>query len=487
MKTVTPESMGISSKDIMDYINLLEEYQLATHNVVIARGDSIIYEQYWAPFHQDFLHRQYSVSKSVVSIAVGFAQQDGLLSLDDPISKYFPEETKNSEHTFSQTIRNMLTMENEAVGRGWFHARPNDLVKYYFDNPFYQSRPAGTIFEYDSTGCFILCALVERLTGRKFMDYLREKLFDEIGVSQEAHCLACPGGHSWGDSAILCKPTDMLKIAKFVMNKGKWNGRQILDEDYLTAATACQVQATTGNQYGYSSHGYGYFIWRTWDNSFSFNGMGSQFAICVPDKELILIYNGDNQGNAIANTIIFDGFFRLVARKASPTPLPEDPASVSLLNQPRKLHYAKNDHPSSFQEKVSGAVYALEPNPMGITKLSLDFSHPQCRLNYTNAQGDKTILFGMGENTFDIFPEEGYSDQIGSQRTTGHYYRCAASAAWIEEKKLFIQVQIIDTYFGRLNITLSFQDENTLGIYMNKTAEDFMDTYQGFASGKRVL
>lgn len=485
MKTATPEVMGISSQDILDYVNLLEEYQLATHDIIIARGDSIVYEQYWAPFHRDFLHRQYSVSKSVVSIAVGFAWQDGLFSLDDPISKYFPNELKNAEHTFPQTIRNMLTMENEAAGRGWFGARPKDLVQHYFDNPFRQSRPAGTVFEYDSTGSFILCALVERLTGKKFMDYLREKLFDQIGVSKEAHCLECPGGHSWGDSAILCKPTDMLKIARFVMNKGKWNGKQLLSEEYVTAATACQVQNTTGNQYGYNAHGFGYFIWRTWDNSFSFNGMGSQFAICVPDKDLIMIYNGDNQGNAIANSVIFDGFFRMIARKVQPSALPKNTAAASLLNQPRQLYYTQGNRLSSFQNKIDGAEYTLAPNPMGITKLSLDFSQPQCRLHYTNAQGAKTLLFGMGENAFGIFPEEGYSHQVGSVRTTGHYYRCAASAAWVEEKKLFLQVQIIDQYFGRLNITLSFQDEHTLGVYMNKTAEDFLDAYQGFASGTR--
>lgn len=486
MKTTTPEAMGISSADILNYVNLLEEYRLATHNVIIARGDSIIYEQYWAPFHRDFLHRQYSVSKSVVSIAVGFALQDGLLSLDDPVSKYFPQEIERSGRNFTQTIRNMLTMENEAIGRGWFHARPDDLVQYYFDNPFRQSRPAGAVFEYDSTGCFILCALIERLTGQKFMDYLRQKLFDKIGVSPEAYCLECPGGHSWGDSAILCKPTDMLKIAKFVMNKGKWGSQQLLNEDYLTAATACQVQCSTGNQYGYNSHGYGYLIWRTWDNGFSFNGMGSQFAICVPDKDLIMIYNGDNQGNAIANSVIFDGFFRMVARKALSTALPENPTAVSLLNQPRKLYCAHGSPSSAFQEKIDGALYALDPNPMGITHLRLDFSQPQCRLHYTNEQGEKTLLFGMTENVFGSFPEEGYSDKIGSRPTTGHYYRCAASAAWIEEKKLFMPVQIIDKYFGRLNITLSFPDENTLGVYMNKTAENFLDTYQGFASGKRV-
>lgn len=488
MKTAVPESKGISSKNILDYVNLLEEYQLATHNIIIARGDSVIYEQYWSPFHADFLHRQYSVSKSIVSLAVGFALQDGLLHIDDPIGKYFADELENhnKDRMFSQTIRNMLTMENVVAGRGWFGARPTDLVQHYFNNNAQQSRPAGTIFEYDSTGAFVLCALVERLTGEKLMDYLRHKLFDKIGVSKDAYCLTCPGGHSWGDSAILCKPRDMLKIARFVMNKGAWNGEQILDPEYLTAATSCQVQSARGNQHGYDSHGYGYLIWRTWDNSFSFNGMGSQFAICVPEKDLIMIYNGDNQGNAIANSIIFDNFFRIIARTAQNSTLPEDPASNALLNSPRTLYHANGIYPNNFQTMIDGATYTLSPNPMGITKLRLSFTQPNCKLEYTNAQGDKTLFFGLNENQFGDFPEEGYSNEVGGERTTDYFYHCAASAAWIEEKKLFIQVQIIDKYFGRLNITLSFQDKDTLGVYMNKTAEDFLDTYQGFASGTRI-
>ena len=197
-------------------------------------------------------------------------------------------------------------------------------------------------------------------------------------------------------------------------------------------------------------------------------------------------HNADNQGNAIANSIIFDGFFRMIAHKVHPTALPEDAETLSALNQPKTLYHAQGNCFSPFQERINGVTYALAENPMGITKLRLRFSGKECTLEYTNAQGDKTLPFGMGENAFGQFPEEGYSDGVGSVRTTGHFYRCAASAAWIEEKKLFIQVQIIDKYFGHLNITLSFQNENTLGVYMNKTAEDFLDTYQGFASGTRL-
>ena len=121
---------------------------------------------------------------------------------------------------------------------------------------------------------------------------------------------------------------------------------------------------------------------------------------------------------------------------------------------------------------------------MGITEVSFSFTDGRCALNYTNAQGDKTLYFGVNENEFGIFPEEGYSDEIGSQFAPGHYLRCAASAAWIEPQKLFIRVQAIDDYFGILNMNFGFKDENTVGIYMNKTAEDFFNTYRGYATGK---
>ena len=116
--------------------------------------------------------------------------------------------------------------------------------------------------------------------------------------------------------------------------------------------------------------------------------------------------------------------------------------------------------------------------------LRFSFTDGVCRMNYTNAQGDKELLFRINENEFGLFPEEGYSDQVGAEFAPGHYYKCAASGAWIEPQKLFIRVQVIDDYFGILNMNFGFKDESTVGIYMNKTAENFFDTYQGFATGK---
>ena len=484
----TPEKKGICSGNIEKYLRKLEGRRLSTHDVIIMRGDEIVFENYWAPFHQDFSHRMYSVSKSILSLAVGFAIQEGYLKLTDKICDLLPDEAavESDENVRALTVRDMLMMSTAKAPEDWFSARHPDRVRFYFENKSKKSRPGGTIFEYDSPGSFVLGAALERRVGMKFMDYLRPRLFDKIGVSKEAHCLECPGGHSWSDSAVLCTARDLLLIGRFVLNGGRWNGEQLLNEEYIKEATGKQIDNNPTGVESYCTQGYGYLIWRTYDDSFFFNGMGCQLCICVPDKDIIFVYNGDNQGNAIAKDIIIDEFFDLIVRPAVDGELPKDKASEDSLKEyaeSLKLYAVKSDLDRGFEKKINGKVYKLNENPMGITEISFDFTPEVCKLNYTNKQGKKTLIFRINENEFGIFPEEGYSDKIGSQFAEGHYYKCAASGAWIEEKKLFIKVQAIDDYFGILNINFGFTDENTVGIYMNKTAEDFFTTYVGFATG----
>ena len=122
-----------------------------------------------------------------------------------------------------------------------------------------------------------------------------------------------------------------------------------------------------------------------------------------------------------------------------------------------------------------------------MTRFSLHFGeNGKNYFRYTNAQGDKELEFGMCENAFGIFPQTGYSKDVGGRYCPGHTYKCAASASWVEPQKLFIKVQVIDTYFGRLNIMLGFRDESLVGIRMSKVAEDFMGEYRGYMTGHRV-
>ncbi len=497
MNYTTPEKVGISSENILKLVKGFNDFGLNMHDVIIYRNGKICYEAYWAPFHKDFPHRIYSVTKSFVSIGVGFLIQDGLIDIDDRILKYFPEEEEHlaDENVRNQTIRNMLMMSTARCGDSWevwawitsgdFH----DRVKHYFETPVDTSRAPGTLFQYDSNGSFILCAMIERVTGKSFLAYMREKVFDKIGMSENIDCLICPGGHSWGDSALIMPAMDLLKFAEFVMHKGNHNGEQILNEKYLTDATSNLIDNCELGNNSYDSQGYGYQIWRSYDNSYAFIGMGGQFAICVPDKDLIFVCNGDNQGIGTAYQHIFDNFFNLISRQAAYNELPENPAAEKALadySGSLKLSVAIGDKASPYAEKINGKEFVLNKNPMNIEKLSLHFEEGCGLLRYTNKQGEKEIKFGMGENAFGMFPETGYSDRCCWESVPGHMYKCAASAGWVQEKTLYIKVQIIDTYFGNLHIKIGFSDDGRLGLSMRKNAEAFLNEYQGWAAGDMI-
>lgn len=487
MKYIVPEEAGISSEMIEKYLDTIAGKRLATHNIIMARGDNIFFEKYWKPFNAEFLHRMYSVSKSFVSIAIGFLIQDGKLSLDDTMEKYFPEELKNQPdiNMHKQTVRDMLMMATVKPNRNWFLKKPEDRVRFYFENDNLETRPAGTVFSYDSEGSFVLCALVERITKKTLIEYLKEKLFNKIGVSDDIHCLKCPGGHSWGDSGILCKPMDLLKVARFVLNGGNWNGEQILNREYIEQATSNQIFVNEDDVNNADTNGYGWQFWRCYGDSFYFNGMGCQYAICVPDKDLILVYNGDNQGKENVRACIIDSFFELIVNNMLDKPLPEDSEAYNRLEQKTQdleLISAVGEKVGAVQEEICGREYKLSPNPMGIEKIKIEIDGDEGKLIYKNAQGDKVLNFGMCKNVISEFPQEGYSDEYGTKEEKGNFYRCASSAAWVEPQKLYIKVQIIDKYLGNLSITISFKDD-VCGIFMLKHAEAFLNEYQGFAEG----
>jgi hypothetical protein len=312
-------------------------------------------------------------------------------------------------------------------------------------------------------------------------DYLDEKLFSHLGI-EGAYMLKCPGGHSWSDSALLMRPIDLLKCARFMLDGGRWEGKQLLSESFVREATAKLVSTEMLGRTDVDGEGYGYLIWRTRNNSFFFNGMGCQLAIANFDKDVIFVYNGDNQGNAIAKSYIIDGFFEIVYPEIADVELPEykgDPIGEY------KLAAAIGDRSSKVSDQVNGKKYTFGPNPMGIEEMRVSFEGIEGRFDYKNKSGEKTLFFAFGENRFGKFPEDGYSDLVGSKRAPGNKYDSAVSGAWVGDHELLLKVQIIDKYFGNLIIRLSFKGDE-VAVSMGKCAEDFLDQYSGIAHGKAV-
>ena len=488
-----PEEVGIPSKNIKRYVEVLEKAGLSNHAVIIARHDKIVYENYWAPFHKDFLHRMYSATKSFVSLAIGALCEEGKLSLDDKIVDLFPPEMTEGacENVKKQTIRNMLMMSTGypySGGGSWFVQKPADRLRHYFKTSGGGTIPKvpGGAFNYDSPGSFVLGALVEELSGMSLLDYLRSKFLDKIGFSKEAYMLQCPGGHSWGDSALLCTSMDLLKTIKFTMNLGAWEGEQLLDKEYVRTATSNLI--STHHQPYPSVYGYGYQIWRLRDNSFFFNGMGCQFGVCIPDKDIVFVYNGDNQGNETAKAVILDNFYNLIVDEVENS-LPNNDADYNALTEFSRslvLNHCGESVAENIADQINGKTFVLNENPMGIKNIRFTFSGDEGVMEYTNEQGEKKLSFGMGKNVFSKFPQEGYSDMVGTVPAKGNYYDCAVSAQWQEQRMLYFSVQIIDTYFGRLHMYFCFTEDNQILVRMMKTAEAFLNEYNGIATGKAL-
>ncbi len=483
MQFQTPEQAGISSRNVLAFYKELDSCGLSTHSVILSRGEHFFSECYYAPFHKDFLHRIYSSSKSFVSIAVGFCLQDGLLSLEDPVSKFFPECAPNGHNA---TVRDFLRMCTAVEkGRSWFKGHNGDRTAFYFANEA-QKLP-GTLFTYDSTANFMLDVIVERVTGKPFLDYLREKVLNDIGFSKDACCLTCPGGHSWGDSGILCTARDLWRFARFVGNGGRWAGKQYLNEAYIKAATTpSSVSSPYGFRNLHNTEGYGYQFWGAADGCFATKGMGGQISLFDPTHDFIFVINSDNQGNPFFYYQIYRALYSHIIDHLG-DPLPEEPAAQAELAAylaDRKLFSLSGAKSSPLREKVNGKTFICSENPMGIRNFRLDFSGETGTFTYENDQGEKVIPLGFGHNVFAKFPQEGYSDQVGGIPCPGNYYDAAFSADWPVENTLRIRVQIIDKYFGNLGILFGFKDENNVTVRMEKTAENFLNEYSGILNAQ---
>jgi len=258
------------------------------------------------------------------------------------------------------------------------------------------------------------------------------------------------------------------------MDGGRWQGEQLISEDYVRAATRMQTTNDLDSNIRYNTYGYGYQIWMGEQDTFSFHGMGGQFAICSPKKDFIFVCTGDNQFNATAAETIFRAVFDHL--------IPDEPDDSETVFELPVAHGAAE---SDFAQEINGRTFACDENPMGVKWFRLEFDGGEGCFVYENAQGEKRLPFGMQRNRFGKFPQYGYSDDRGNvhDESSPFLYDCAVSAGWVEPKKLQIRVQIIDRYFGSLIISFGFRDANVVAVNMAKVAEDFLCEYDGHLVG----
>ena len=318
------ESLGIPSTAILNFLERIDAERICMHGFLLIRRGRIAAEGYWAPWSAGDKHRMYSISKSFVSLAVGLMLDEGRLSLDDKVAGYFPEKLPKNLHPWlrASTVRHLLMMSTAHSSTSYTRSDPDWVATFFNRQP---SHPPGTLFSYDTAATVVLTALVEKLAGTPFLDYMRPRLLDPIGFSPDAWCIRTPEGGSWGGSGVICTLRDMAKVALVCTNGGLWGTTRVLPEEYLRAATAKQIDNTIRGNVGY-----GYQIWRDPENGFSFRGMGSQYAICFPDKDFVFTCISDTQGAPSGSAIPAVMREELYPHLAE-DPLPENPEAHKAL------------------------------------------------------------------------------------------------------------------------------------------------------------
>ncbi|MBE7025217.1 MAG: serine hydrolase [Ruminococcaceae bacterium] len=488
----TPEQEGISSSDISALLKTLSDRALYMHSFLIIRNGKLITEAYYAPFNRDSFHRLYSSSKTFVSVAIGLLCDEGKLSLTDKVHTFFPEYPAESLHPYIRetTVRNLLMMSSPNVttyslppATGRF---ATEWIESFFRTP--PIKPAGTVFRYDTSATYILNVIVERLTGKPFLEYLKDKMLRELGFSEAARCVKSPEGYSWGGSGVLCTSLDFATLAFVLLRGGKVNGKQYISESYVKEATARQIEAEmSGIDDMFRATGYGYQIWRIFDNAFILRGMGSQLALCDPDKDLLIVCTGDTQGNPSGDENIMQPVYDYILKKASDKPLPENEEAYDTLCETLSslsLYKPKGKAHSDMEGKINNVTYLLDENPLGFKSVRFTFKDNEGTLFYENERGKKEIRFGLEDYIEGQFPETHYcTDIIGTPKGSGYCH--LAFATWQNDWQLLLRVNIVDVCFGSWTVSFAF-NEDKIGLSATKVCEGGLYDYSGCAGGQAI-
>lgn len=497
---ITPEEAGVPSAKISEFIDNIEEMRINLHSFLMARDGKIFAEGYYKPIDENFLHRIYSISKSFVSLAIGRLVGEGKVSLSDKIMELLPEfcnEEKANEWLRELTVEEMLKMTTPMCSPNYSRAltapqseAPNKLLRSGWAESFFEytdkhDRPNGMLFRYDSTASYVLGVLVERITGKTFLEYLRP-VFDKIGVSEEIECVRSPDGYAWGASGVICTLRDLAKVGELLLNLGECNGEQLIPRDYMEKATSKQIDIVFDNGSKMYSNGYGYQIW-THKHGYEMIGMYSQRVICFPDKDFLFVCNGNsaNKRETDANYELLH-FAVLGVYKALGDRMAENPSEYTKLSEKissLKMLCGFGEKDSPISKEVDGIKYELAENPMEIAWFRLDLSGEVKKFVYENPRGVKEILFGMEEFKEFSFPETHYYGmQVGTPKGEGQ--RAVGAGAWTSDNRLLIRVNIIDTSLGHLGIVIEFKDD-ICAVQFTKSTEAFLGEYGGTAWGRK--
>ncbi len=274
--------------------NLFREVE--AHALVIIKNDTLVHEQYWDQFSDTSHTNSFSMAKSYTGALLGFAIQDGFIkSINEPVSTYIPE-FKNDWRS-KITLQHLVTMTS-GIAFDESYANPfsypaegyygTDLLKASTSYTDMANEP-GKVYKYLSGNTALLGYCISKAINKPLATYLSEKIWAPLNCEQSAYwSLDTKDGLEKAFCCINGNAKDFARMGKLYMHQGNWNGKQLLDSNYVRASVS---PFNCIEDDGEPNHTYGYAWWLTKYkglNVFYMQGMLGQYVLCIPEKKIII-------------------------------------------------------------------------------------------------------------------------------------------------------------------------------------------------------
>jgi hypothetical protein len=448
----TPEAEGVSSAAIITFLDSVAKSKNELHGFVFLRHGKIIASGWWNPYQSDLKHTLYSTSKSFTATAVGFAVTEKLLTVEDKVISFFPDDLPDTISPFLANLRvkDLLSMSvgmdpdptSAVVGRD------SNWVKGFLATPIV-NKP-GTKFLYNTLATYTLSAIVQKVTGKKIIDYLTPRLFTPLGIEgmdwEEDLRGINTGG--WG---LRLRTEEMAKFGQLFLQKGKWNGKQIIPAEWIEEASTSKIdQAPDMPQAKKDSsdwtQGYCYQMWRCRHHAFRADGAFGQFIIIMPDEDAVIAINAETPNMQDEINLVWN--YLLPGMHTGK--LEEDTQTTATLKQ-KLSSLALPDLPGSKDSElageISGKTFTLAPNSKNLESLTFSFSNNECMVTETTNKASYVITFGSGKWLTGTTNKPGPSLVERARTNTSFLYpaQIAASYTWKDNNTLELVLRYIES------------------------------------------
>jgi CubicO group peptidase (beta-lactamase class C family) len=388
----TPAAEGIESRAInlmIDSLMNLPETEI--HHIMVVRHGKVVAEAHPSPFKAEYGHTLYSCSKTFTSMAVGIAIDENRLRLTDRVVTFFPGQLPDTikDYIADLTVRDLLTMASglvtvqSAKNFDMEAASQREWIKTWLSQP---AAPAGKVFHYDSVCTFMLSAIVQRVTGKTLLEYLNEHLFGPMNITkldwEQTHEGINTGG--WG---LRLQAESLAKLGILILNKGKWNGRQLVSEKWIEQATSKQIST---ENVGYTSedwsNGYCYQMWCCMvPGAFRADGAYGQFIVMIPKYDLVVVINGNSNRTSDELKVVWRQLLPGVKNSA----LTADKGYKALLKTcaTAALQQVKGKKTSPLATTAASRVIKLDKNRHWLSSIAFEPSNGVYNLKITSGSG----------------------------------------------------------------------------------------------------